>query len=111
VHTKDTLLDENVNLKTIAKVTPGMSGADLANLINESALIASKEKNKKITMDNLEKAQEKILFGSERKNITMDYHEYHKTAYHESGHAIVTTLLPNVDDPVHKVSIIPRDER
>merc|ERR1711976_293009 len=88
--------------------TPGMSGADIANLVNESALIAARNKRKKVTMNDLEKAHEKILLGIEKKSIIMNYKEYHKTAYHESGHAIVATLLPNIEDPVHKISVIPR---
>jgi len=108
VHTKNIPLEENINLDIVAKNTPGMSGADIANLINEAALIAAKKNNSKVGINDIEDAQEKILLGSERRNVIMDYTEYHKTAYHESGHAIIATLLPDIEDPVHKISIVPR---
>jgi len=107
VHTKNIPLSIEVDLKILARSTPGMSGADIANLINESALIAAKKYKDKIDMNDLEFAHEKIIMGVERKSMIMPYIEYQQTAYHESGHALIATLLPNCD-PVHKVSIIPR---
>jgi len=110
VHTKKIPLCENVVLGKMAKMTPGMSGADIANLVNEAALSAARNAQTQVTMNDLERAQEKVIMGVEKNSLTMNYKEYHKTAYHESGHAIVTTLLPDIEDPVHKLSIIPRGQ-
>jgi cell division protease FtsH len=97
----------NIDSKIIARGTPGFSGADLANLVNESALIAAKNNQKVVTMQNMEDAKDKIMMGSERKKIAMDQDEKDLTAYHEAGHAIVAINCPN-SDPIHKATIIPR---
>lgn len=110
IHTKKIPLSEDVHIDTLAKITPGMSGADIANLVNEATLIAAKKNRKCIEMKDLENAQEKIFLGPIRKTVTMNYKEFYQTAYHESGHAIVATLLPSSEDPVHKISIIPRGQ-
>ena len=98
---------KNVDPRIIARGTPGFSGADLANLVNESALIAAKNNQKVVTMQNMEDAKDKIMMGSERKKIAMDQDEKDLTAYHEAGHAIVAINCPN-SDPIHKATIIPR---
>ncbi len=107
IHIKKKPLHKNVNIKIIAKSTPGFSGADLANLINESALYAAKKNLKHISMTELEQAKDKIVMGAERKSLIMNELEKELTAYHESGHVIVGNLVPE-HDPVHKVTIIPR---
>ena len=107
VHTKETPLEEGVNLEVIARGTPGFSGADLANLVNESALLAARKDKKKIDMNDFEEAKDKVLMGLARKNVVISDEERRVIAYHEAGHALVAKLLPNAD-PVHKVSIIPR---
>ncbi len=107
VHTKKITLDSNVNLHDIAKGTPGFSGADLANLVNEASLITVRENLKKVNMICLEKARDKIIMGPERKSIMMDDKEKLNTANHEAGHAIIGFLMPG-HDKVYKVSIIPR---
>ncbi len=98
---------ENVVTKVIARGTPGFSGADLANLVNEAALFAAKENKRLVDMEDMEKAKDKIMMGSERRSMVMSEKEREMTAYHESGHTIVGRLVPN-HDPVYKVSIIPR---
>jgi cell division protease FtsH len=100
-------IGSNVKADILARGTPGMSGADLANVINEAALFAARRGGRTVEMDDFEKAKDKILMGSERKSIVMPEEERKNTAYHESGHAIVAKLLPKTD-PVHKVTIIPR---
>jgi len=110
VHIKKIPLNNNVNLDVIARSTPGMSGADIANLINEAALIAAKNYHIDVTMNDFEAAQEKILLGTEKQSIIMNYKDCQRTAYHESGHALVATLLPDIEDTVHKISIIPRGQ-
>lgn len=107
VHTKDVPLDESVNLEAIAKGTPGLSGADIANLVNESALLAARHDKVKVGMDDFEEAKDKILMGVERKSMLISDEEKKTTAYHEAGHALIAKLIPGLD-PVHKVTIIPR---
>ncbi len=107
VHTKTVKLAKNINLKTVAKGAPGFSGADLANLINEAALLAARRNRDKIHMKDLDDARERIIAGPERKSRVMGKKEKRIVAYHESGHAILAHLIPETD-PLHKVSIIPR---
>ena len=107
VHLRKVPIDDNVQPKYIARGTPGFSGADLANLVNEAALIAAKENARTVTMAHLEQAKDKIMMGSERKSMVMKDKEKKMTAYHEAGHAIVGLMVPS-HDPVYKVSIIPR---
>ncbi len=107
VHTKNKPLDENVDLKILARATSGLSGADLANIVNESALIAAKKGKDKIDMSDFEEAKDKVLMGAERKNLVISDEERRVIAYHESGHTLVQKSLPEVY-PVHKVTIIPR---
>ncbi|WNO11737.1 ATP-dependent zinc metalloprotease FtsH [Teredinibacter sp. KSP-S5-2] len=107
VHMRKVPLDDNVQASVIARGTPGFSGADLANLVNEAALFAARANKRLVTMDEFEKARDKILMGTERKSMVMSEKEKENTAYHEAGHAIVGRLVPE-HDPVHKVSIIPR---
>lgn len=107
VHAKKLPLDTDVDIKLIARGTPGFSGADLANLINEAALFAAKMNHKQVNMNDLEKAKDKILMGAERSSMLMDEKEKRLTAYHEAGHAIVGLSSPS-HDPVYKVTIIPR---
>ncbi|AEA33518.1 ATP-dependent zinc metalloprotease FtsH [Hippea maritima] len=107
VHTRKIPLGDNVDLEVIAKSTSGFVGADLANLVNEAALIAARRNKSKVEMEDFDIAKDKVLLGPERKNVIISEREKRITAYHESGHAIVAKMLPNTD-PVHKVSIIPR---
>ena len=107
VHMRKVPLDDKVQPKVIARGTPGFSGADLANLINEAALFAARENAPAVTMDHLEQAKDKIMMGTERKSMVMSEEEKKLTAYHEAGHAIVGRLVPE-HDPVYKVTIIPR---
>ena len=107
VHMRKVPVDEDVVASIIARGTPGFSGADLANLINEAALFAARSNNAKVGMAEFEKAKDKIMMGAERKSMVMSEDEKKLTAYHESGHAIVGRLVPE-HDPVHKVTIIPR---
>ena len=107
VHAKGKPLSKDVDLKTIAKKTPGFTGADLSNLLNEAALLAARSDKKIITMAELEEASEKVAFGPERRSHVISEKEKRLTAVHESGHALVAYLLPEAD-PVHKVTIIPR---
>lgn len=107
VHAKNKPLDKDVELKTLAKRTPGFSGADLQNLLNEAALLAARHDQKLITMDNLEEAIDKVMAGPEKKSRIITDEEKENTAYHEVGHALLAKLLKNCD-PLHKVSIIPR---
>lgn len=107
VHAKDVALGPDVDLKKVAAMTPGFVGADLANLINEAALIAARGDAEEVTMANFREAAERIIGGLEKKNRAMNPKEKEIVAYHESGHALVAMLLPNTD-PVSKVSIIPR---
>ena len=107
VHTRKTPLSENVDLSIIARGTPGFSGADLANLVNEAALNAARFNKKKVEMIDFEYAKDKVMMGPERKSMIMTEEEKKNTAYHEGGHALVAAILPDAD-PVHKVTIIPR---
>lgn len=107
VHSKKIQMDDDVNLETIAKGTPGFAGAELANLVNEAALIAARKNKKKATMEDFEEAKDKIMMGKERRSLVITENEKKRIAYHEAGHAIVAKLTPG-SDPVHKVSIIPR---
>src|SRR3546814_18797151 len=90
----------------VARGTPGFSGADLANLVNEAALFAARENAKDVRMDHFDKARDKIMIGAERRSMAMSEEEKTLTAYHEAGHAVVGTLVPG-HDPVYKVTIIP----
>ena len=107
VHMRKVPLDKNVKPSIIARGTPGFSGADLANLVNESALIAARGNKEHVTMDDLEKAKDKIMMGAERRSLVMSEDEKKLTAYHEAGHAIVGLNLEG-HDPVYKVTIVPR---
>ncbi len=107
VHMRKIPLGQDVNPSTMARGCPGMSGADLANLCNEAALMAARRSARVVEMQDFEKAKDKILMGPERKSMVMPEEERRNTAYHESGHALIGKLLPKCD-PVHKVTIIPR---
>ncbi len=107
VHMKPVPLAVDVNVKVIARGTPGFSGADLANLVNEAALMAARKDRKLVTMRDFEDAKDKVLMGAERKSMAMSEDEKRNTAYHEGGHAIVALKTPQAD-PVHKATIIPR---
>ncbi len=107
VHMRKVPLSEDVRPRTIARGTPGFSGADLANLVNEAALFAARDSAKDVSMDHFERAKDKIMMGSERRSMVMSDKEKKLTAYHEAGHAIVGRLVPE-HDPVYKVTIIPR---
>ncbi len=107
VHLQKVPVDSHVEVKAIARGTPGFSGADLANLVNEAALFAARANKRKIGMIELDKAKDKIMMGAERRSMVMDDNEKKLTAYHEAGHAIVGLSVPE-HDPVYKVSIIPR---
>jgi cell division protease FtsH len=107
VHMRKVPIDDDVKASIIARSTPGFSGADLANLVNEAALFAARANKRLVDMDDLEKAKDKIMMGAERRSMVMSDDEKKLTAYHEAGHAIVGRLMPS-HDPVYKVSIIPR---
>lgn len=107
VHCRKTPIDDSINLGVIARGTPGFSGADLANLVNEASLFAARANRRVVTMEEFEKARDKIMMGAERKSMVMSEKDKIMTAYHEAGHAIVGYLMPE-HDPVHKVTIIPR---
>ncbi|PCI24990.1 MAG: cell division protein FtsH, partial [SAR324 cluster bacterium] len=107
VHTKGLSVGEDVDLKIVAQATPGFTGADLANLTNESALTAARKNKTTIDMEDFEEARDKLMMGKERKSMVMPEKEKKTTAYHEAGHAIIASLLDEVD-PVHKVTIVPR---
>jgi cell division protease FtsH len=107
VHMRKVPINENVKAGVIARGTPGFSGADLANLVNEAALFSARAGKRLVTMEEFEKAKDKIMMGAERKSMVMSDKERENTAYHESGHAIVGRMVPD-HDPVYKVSIIPR---
>jgi cell division protease FtsH len=108
VHMKKVPLGKDVVPAVIARGTPGFSGADLANLINEAALFAARENLKVVTMEQFEKAKDKVLMGAERRSLVMPEEERKNTAYHESGHTVVAKVLSDNTDPIHKVTIIPR---
>jgi cell division protease FtsH len=107
VHMRKVPLSPNVDASVLARGTPGFSGADLANLVNEAALFAARRNGRTVDMSDFEKAKDKIIMGAERRSIVMPEEERKNTAFHESGHAIVARMLPKTD-PVHKVTIIPR---
>ena len=107
VHARNKPLADDVDLKILAKGTPGLAGAELANLVNEAALLAARKNHKRITMRDLEEAKDKVMMGAERKSLVMSEEEKKTTAYHESGHALVGWMLPEAD-PIHKVTVIPR---
>ena len=107
VHVRKVPLDERVNLSVLARGTPGFSGADLSNLVNEAALFAARANKRLVTMEEFEKARDKIMMGAERRSMVMSEAEKANTAYHEAGHAIIGRMVPE-HDPVHKVTIIPR---
>lgn len=107
VHTRKTPLATDVDLEKIARGTPGFAGADLENLVNESALQAARENKVRLEMEDFEKAKDKVIMGSERKSMVISDKDKRLTAYHEAGHAIVGRMIPGLD-PIHKVTIIPR---
>lgn len=107
IHAKNKPLADDVDLEKIAKSTPGFSGADLENLLNEASLYAGREKRKEVSMADIDKARDKVMMGLEREGIQIDDDEKKMLAYHEAGHALVAAVLPH-SDPIHKVSIIPR---
>ena len=107
VHAKKLPLAADVELKVVAKGTPGLSGADLANICNEAALLAARDGSEKVAMDHFEEAKDKVMLGSERRSLVLTESERKLTAYHEAGHAVVGLRLPGLD-PVHKITIVPR---
>ncbi len=107
VHVKGIPVDEDVELEVVARGTPGFSGADLANLVNEAALLAARRDRVKVTMEDFEDAKDKVLMGAERKSMIISDEEKRTTAYHEAGHTLVAKMIPGAD-PIHKVTIIPR---
>jgi cell division protease FtsH len=107
VHVKNIPLAKSVDLKVIGRSTPGFSGADLANVVNEAALLAARKSQNEVTMKDFESAKDKVLMGVERKSMIISDEEKKSTSYHEAGHALVAALLPEAD-PIHKVTIIPR---
>ena len=108
IHARNKPVSTNVDLQQVAQSTPGFSGADLENLLNESALLAARKKRSTIETEDLDEAQDKILLGLVRKNLVLTSDERRTVAYHEAGHAVAAAFLPNAE-PVHKVTIIPRD--
>jgi len=107
VHMRKVPIAPDVNAKVVARGTPGFSGADLANLVNEAALLAARGNKRVVTMSDFEAAKDKVLMGAERRSMVMSEHEKETTAYHEAGHALVGLFVPG-NDPLHKVTIIPR---
>ncbi len=107
VHTRNIPLADDVRLDILAKGTPGLAGAELANLVNEAALLAARQNSKVVTMRHFEEAKDKVMMGVERKSLIISEEEKKVTAYHESGHVLVSKMVPE-SDPVHKVTIIPR---
>jgi cell division protease FtsH len=107
VHIKNIPLNKDVDLKVLARSTPGFSGADLANLVNEAALLAARHGQEDVVMLDMESAKDKVLMGVERKSMIISDEEKKSTAYHEAGHALIAALIPEAD-PIHKVTIIPR---
>ncbi len=107
VHSRQVPLDGDVDIRVLARGTPGFAGADLENLVNEAALLAARNDKDKVNMNDFELAKDKVMMGTERKSMIISDEEKRNTAYHESGHALVAKLLPGAD-PVHKVTIIPR---
>jgi cell division protease FtsH len=109
VHTKKIPLAKDVELSILAKGTPGFSGADISNMVNEAALLAARKNKKRVEMVDMEEAKDKVMMGVERKSMIITEEEKRSTAYHESGHVLVSKLIPG-SDPVHKVTIIPRGQ-
>jgi len=107
VHTRKIILDDDVDLTILARGTPGLSGADIANLVNEAALLAARRDHDKVQVIDFEDAKDKVMMGTERRSLVIPEEEKKSTAYHEAGHALCGKLLPDAD-PVHKVTIIPR---
>jgi len=107
VHTKSIPLAKNVALRQLARGTPGLSGADLANMVNEAALLGARRNHKKVTLADFEDSKDKVMLGIERKSMVLSEEEKKMTAYHEAGHALLMELIPGTD-PLHKVTIIPR---
>lgn len=107
IHAKDKKLSDEVDLEDIARSTPGFSGADLQNLLNEAALIAARHKRKAVEPQDVDQARDKVMMGLKREGIRLSDHEKKLLAYHEAGHAVVAAVLPNTD-PIHKVTVIPR---
>jgi cell division protease FtsH len=107
VHTRKIPLSEDVDIQVLARATPGFSGADLANLVNEAALLAARRNQKFVMMADFESSKDKVLMGAERKSMIITDEEKKVTAYHEAGHALLAAVLPHTD-PLHKVTIIPR---
>jgi cell division protease FtsH len=107
VHTRQIPLGEDVNLEVLAKGTPGLAGAELANLVNEAALLGARKNKKKVDMIDFEEAKDKVMMGMERKSLIISEEEKKTTSYHEIGHVLVARMIPDAD-PVHKVTIIPR---
>ncbi|MBU4604452.1 MAG: cell division protein FtsH, partial [Proteobacteria bacterium] len=107
VHTRRTPLSPDVELSVLARGTPGFSGADLENMVNEAALLAARDDKNRIDMIDFERAKDKVMMGAERRSLILSEDEKRTTAYHEAGHALVAMLTPGTD-PVHKVTIIPR---
>jgi cell division protease FtsH len=107
VHLRRVPLDANVEIRSLARATPGMSGADLQNLVNEAALLAARRDHDKVYMEDLEDAKDKVMLGTERRSMVLSETERTLVAYHEAGHAVVAVRLPGLD-PVHKVTIVPR---
>jgi cell division protease FtsH len=107
VHTRNIPISEDVDLNQLARATPGMAGADIANMVNEAALLAARRNRKKVIMQDFQDAKDKVMLGMERKSLVMTEDERRNTAYHEAGHALVAWLMPG-SEPVDKVTIIPR---
>ncbi len=107
VHVAKINVDDSVDLEVLARGTPGMSGAELANMVNEAALLAARKGHNKVTMEDMEEAKDKVMMGTERRSLVISEEEKKTTAFHEAGHALVARLMPK-SDPVHKVTIIPR---
>jgi len=107
IHAKELPLDEEVDLGIIAKGTPGFTGADLANVMNEAALLAARRETEHVSMTDIENAKDKVMMGAERRSMIISEDEKRTTAYHEAGHALVAAVLPGTD-PIHRVTIIPR---
>jgi len=107
VHTKKIPLAKNVDLSVLAKGTPGLAGADIANIVNEAALLAARRNKNKVDMEDFEESKDKVMMGMERRSLIITEDEKKSTAYHESGHVLVSKLIPECD-PIHKVTIIPR---
>jgi len=107
VHVKKTILGDDVDIRTLARGTPGFTGADLENMVNEAALMAARRGKDRVEMADLEDAKDKVMMGAERKSMIISDEEKKATAYHEAGHTLVAKLLPGAD-PIHKVTIIPR---